>query len=168
MVTYMRTHQVSDGLDIDAVPAPRVTRSLLAAVALTLFMTGCATRQPDAHLAAFKTQLTGMNQVPPVGTSATGIAYAVLDKNTFLLRWKLSFTGLSGPATGANFHGPAVIGANANSTITLKAPVKSPLEGQATLTSAQAADLLADKWYLSIKTSSHPGGEIRGQMILKE
>jgi hypothetical protein len=153
---------------MEAVSAPPVSGSLLTAIVLALSMTSCATRQPDAHLAAFSTQLTGMNQVPAVGTSATGVAYAVLDKNTFLLRWKLSFTGLSGPATGGNFHGPAVIGANANSTITLKAPVKSPLEGQATLTSAQAADLLANKWYLSIKTSAHPQGEIRGQMILKE
>jgi hypothetical protein len=168
MATYMRTHQVSDGLDIEAVPAPRVTRSLLTAVALALAMTSCATRQPDAHLAAFKTQLTGMNQVPAVGTSATGIAYAVLNKNTLLFRWKLSFTGLSGPALGANFHGPAVIGANANSTIALQAPVKSPLEGQATLTPAQATDLLSGKWYLSIKTSAHPRGEIRGQMMLQE
>lgn len=155
-------------MNIDTAPARRETRSLLAAVALVLSMTGCATWQPDAHLAAFKTQLTGMNQVPAVGTSATGIAYAVLDKKTLLFRWKLSFTGLSGPALGANFHGPAVIGANANSMITLQAPVKSPLEGQATLTPAQATDLLSGKWYLSIKTSAHPRGEIRGQMILQE
>lgn len=155
-------------MNIDTAPARRATHSLLAAVALALSMTGCATRKPDAHLAAFSTQLTGMNQVPTVGTSATGIAYAVLDKNTFLFRWKLSFTGLSGPATGANFHGPAVIGTNANSTIALKTPVKSPADGQATLTPAQAADLLAGKWYLSVKTSAHPRGEIRGQMVLQE
>jgi hypothetical protein len=168
MATFIHSHQFSGGLDMDAVSEPLVTRSLLAAVALALSMTGCATRQPDAHLAAFSTQLTGMNQVPAVGTSATGIAYGMLDKNTLLFRWKLSFTGLSGPATGAHFHGPAVIGTNANSTISLKTPVKSPLEGQATLTPAQATDLLTGKWYLSIKTSAHPRGEIRGQMILQE
>jgi CHRD domain len=152
----------------DAAPARRATCSLLFAAALALSMTGCATRHPDAHLEAFKSQLTGMNQVPPVGTSATGIAYGMLDKNTLLFRWKLSFTGLSGPAIGANFHGPAGIGSNATSTISLKTPVKSPLEGQATLTQMQAADLLAGKWYLSVKTSTHPQGEIRGQMILQE
>ncbi|MDO9197071.1 CHRD domain-containing protein, partial [Rhodoferax sp.] len=46
--------------------------------------------------------------------------------------------------------------------------VKSPLAGQATLTPAQAADLLAGKWYASIHTPAHPAGEIRGQMILRE
>jgi hypothetical protein len=109
-----------------------------------------------------------MNQVPPAGSLATGTAYAVLNKNTLLLRWKLSYTGLSGPATAGNFHGPAVIGANASSTLSLKAPIKSTLEGQATLTQVQAAELLAGKWYLSIKTALHPPGEIRGQMILQE
>jgi hypothetical protein len=154
-------------LNFETAPARRrATYSLLAA--LVLGMTGCATRQPDAHLAAFKSQLTGMNQVPAVGTSATGVAYAVLDKNTLLFRWKLSFTGLSGPAAGANFHGPALVGINANSTIALRTPIKSPVEGQATLTSAQATDLLAGKWYLNVKTSTHPRGEIRGQMILQE
>jgi hypothetical protein len=124
--------------------------------------------KPDAHLAAFSTRLTGMNQVPPANSLATGTAYAVLNKNTLLLRWKLSYTGLSGPATAGNFHGPAAIGANANSTLALKSPIKSPLEGQATLTPVQATELLAGKWYLSIKTSAYPRGEIRGQMILQE
>jgi hypothetical protein len=67
-----------------------------------------------------------------------------------------------------NFHGPAAIGANANSTLALKDPIKSPLEGQATLTPAPATELLAGKWYLFIKTAAHPSGEIRRQMILQE
>lgn len=145
-----------------------MTRSLLTVIALVMSLAGCATLKPDAHLAAFSTQLTGMNQVPAVSTSATGIAYAVLDKNTLLLRWKLTFSGLSGPTIGAHFHGPALIGSNANSVIALKTPVKTPLDGQATLTPAQAANLLAGKWYLSVETSAHPQGEIRGQMILQE
>jgi hypothetical protein len=131
-------------------------------------MAGCSVLPPDAHLAAFSTQLTGLNHVPPVATQATGRVDAVLNKNTRLLRWKISFRSLSGPATAGHFHGPAVIGANANAALPFKGPVKSPLEGQATLTPAQAADLLAGKWYVSIHTDAHPAGEIRGQMILRE
>jgi hypothetical protein len=55
-------------VNTDAAPARRATCSLLFAAALALSMTGCATRHPDAHLEAFKSQLTGMNQVPPVGS----------------------------------------------------------------------------------------------------
>lgn len=143
-------------------------RSVLATTAMVFAMAGCSVLQPDAHLAAFSTQMTGMNEMPPVATPATGRVDAVLDKNTRLFRWKLSFKGLSGPATAGHFHGPALIGANANIALPFKGPVKSPLEGQATLTPAQAADLLTGKWYVNIHTAAHPGGEIRGQMILRE
>ena len=143
-------------------------RTVLGTTALAFALAGCSTLQPDAHLAAFSTQMTGMNQVPPVHTVATGRVDALLDKNTRLFRWKLSFTSLNGPATAGHFHGPAAIGANAPVTLPFKSPIKSPLEGQATLNPAQAADLLAGKWYANIHTAAHPGGEIRGQLILRE
>jgi hypothetical protein len=40
----------------------------------------------------------------------------------------------------------------------------SPAEGSATLTDAQASDLLAGKLYVNIHTAANPGGEIRGQV----
>ena len=144
-----------------------VARSALAAMAIGLTMGGCSTLQPDAHLAAFSTQLTGMNEVPPVATPATGRADAVLDKKTNLLRWKVSFTGMVGAVTAAHFHGPAAVGANAGVAVPIPGPIKSPLEGSATLTAVQTADLLAGKWYVNIHSVAHPGGEIRGQLILR-
>ena len=43
-------------------------------------------------------------------------------------------------------------------------PTSSPVEGSATLTDAQAADLMAGKYYINIHTAANPGGEIRGQV----
>ncbi len=40
----------------------------------------------------------------------------------------------------------------------------SPVSGQATLTDAHAADLLAGRWYINLHTAANPGGEIRGQV----
>lgn len=149
-------------------PIHLAARTVLAATALLFALAGCSVLRPNAHLAAFSTQMTGSNQVPRVATAATGRADAVLNKETGLLRWKLSFTGLSGPATAGHFHGPAAIGTTGNIALAFKGAVKSPLEGRATLTAAQAADLLAGKWYVNIHTAAHPGGEIRGQLILRE
>lgn len=143
-------------------------RTALAVMAAGLVMGGCSMLQPEAHLAAFSTQMTGANEVPRVSTNATGRVDAVLDKKTNLLRWKLSYTGLSGPARAGHFHGPAAIGANAGVAVSFGSSVTSPMEGQVTLTPAQAADLLAGKWYANIHTAANPAGEIRGQMILRE
>ena len=138
-------------------------------VGAALAMAGCSTLQPDAHLAAFSTQMTGLNQVPPVATQGSGQLAAVLNKNTRLFRWKLlSLSGLSGPATAAHFHGPAAIGTNATVALPLISPIMSPSEGQATLTPAQVIELLDGKWYANIHTAAHPAGEIRGQLILRE
>lgn len=147
-------------------PVSRLFLSLVPAALLVV--TGCSTLQPDAHLAAFSTQMTSMNEVPSVNTPATGRIAALLDKNTRLFRWKVNFSGLSGAPTAAHFHGPAAIGANSGVTLAFKNPVQSPDEGRATLTPAQMADLLAGKWYANIHTAAHPAGEIRGQLILRE
>jgi CHRD domain len=143
-------------------------RGVLSTTAVALVLAGCAVVPPDAHMAAFSTQMTGTNQVPSVKTAGTGKLVAVYDRNTSLFRWKLSFSGLKGAPTAGHFHGPAAIGANAPATLPFTGPVKSPMEGRATLTEAQAADLLAGKWYVSIDTTAHPRGEIRGQIILRE
>ena len=145
----------------------RATFSLLTATAAAVLITGCSVLRPDAELEAFSTQMTGLNEVPRVASAASGHVYAVLNKDSRLLRWKLMFSGLSGPATAGHFHGPAAVGANAGVVLAFKGPVTSPMEGQATLTPAQAADLLAGKWYVNLHSAAHPGGEIRGQMILR-
>jgi hypothetical protein len=140
----------------------------LVASAMVSVLTGCSVLQTNPELAAFSAQMTGANQVPPVATAASGRLYAVLNKESYLLRWKLTYSGLKGAATVIDFHGPALIGANASSVLAFKGLLKSPAQGQATLSPAQAADLLTGKWYANIHTAARPNGEIRGQMILQE
>jgi hypothetical protein len=133
-----------------------------------LLLTACVL-QTDAHLAAFNAQMTGMNEVPPVKTVAGGKLFAVLDRNTLVLRWKLTYSGLSGAVTGGHFHGPATIGSRADAVLALGKALQRPMtEASAVLTPQQATELLAGKWYISIQTAAHPTGEIRGQLILRE
>ena len=107
---------------------------------------------------------SGASEVPSVMTDATGIVEASLGSGTNVLTWKITYSGLSGPATGAHFHGPAMAGQNAGVVVPISAPLASPISGSATLTPAQAADLSAGRWYVNLHTAAHPNGEARGQM----
>lgn len=127
-------------------------------------LAACSHAQPDAHLMAFSTALSGDQEVPPATTLGRGQLDAVLDRTTGQLRWKLDFANLTGPVTAAHFHGPAQPGANAAVVLPLPSPLTSPAEGSAMLTQAQAAELMAGRWYVNLHTAAFPGGEIRGQL----
>jgi hypothetical protein len=117
-----------------------------------------------AETIALKADLKGANEVPPNTSPASGKAEATFDTDTKLLTWTVTYTDLTGPALGAHFHGPSDAGKNAGIVLPFKT-VQSPIQGTATLTENQAADLLAGKWYANIHTAANPGGELRGQMM---
>ena len=142
-------------------------RAALAATAAVVLVAGCAMSPGASKEVNFMTQLRPANEVPPAASNATGQVNAVLTKDTNVLRWQLTYSGLSGPATAGHFHGPAMAGANAGVAVPFTGVVTSPMSGQATLTAAQVADLLDGKWYANIHTAQFPGGEIRGQLTLR-
>ncbi|WHZ11645.1 MAG: CHRD domain containing protein [Burkholderiaceae bacterium] len=144
-----------------------VPRNMLIVATAAMLVAGCAAIRPNANLVAFSTTMTGANEVPPVATNATGEVDAVLNKDTLLLRWKLFCQSLSSAPTMAHFHGPAAVGQNARVVLPFKRPITCPMEGRATLTPEQARELIAGKWYANVHTTDHPGGEIRGQMIVR-
>ena len=140
-----------------------IALTLVAAAAIT----GCGMMNQPSHMVALTTQLRAANEVPPNGSQGSGSVDAVLNKDTNMLRWKINYTGLSGPATAGHFHGPAAVGANAGVVLPWPGAMSTPAEGSAMLTAAQAADLMAGRWYANIHTAANPGGEVRGQMTVR-
>ena len=117
----------------------------------------------SAETVNLKADLSGASEVPPNQSPAKGAVTATFDASSKVLTWKGSYSGLSGEPTAAHFHGPADPGKNAGVALVIK-PFASPFEGTATLTDAQATDLLAGRWYVNIHTVANPGGELRGQL----
>jgi hypothetical protein len=111
-----------------------------------------------------KATLDGKAEAPPNASAGTGTADIDYDPATKKLSWKLTYSGLSGAATAAHFHGPAEAGKNGGVAVAIPNATSSPAEGSATLTDAQAADLTAGKYYVNVHTAANPGGEIRGQV----
>ena len=137
-----------------------------ALLVATFTMAGCSMMPTNANTTKFGATLTGAAEVPPTTSTGTGTLEASLNKDTSVLTWKISYSGLTGPATAAHFHGPAMAGANAGVVLPF-ASATSPIEGTATLTAAQVADLTAGKWYANVHTAANKGGEIRGQVMVK-
>jgi hypothetical protein len=116
----------------------------------------------------FKADMNGASEVPPTTTSGKGTVTATYDPATKVLTWEGNFSGLSGPATAAHFHGPAEVGKNAAPAVWISEKgqnLASPFKGTATLTDAQAADLEKGLWYANVHTEANKGGEIRGQIV---
>lgn len=74
------------------------------------------------------------------------------------------YSGLSGPATAAYFHGPAQAGKTPGVAVAIPNAITSPAEGSATFTKAQATDLMGGKYYVNVHTAANPNGKIRGQV----
>jgi hypothetical protein len=145
-----------DGASLRGAPM----RAYLVFAALAAFSVSPAL----AETLHFKATLTGPAETPPTDSKGTGTVDATYDDATKTLGWTINYSGLTGPALAAHFHGPAAAGTAAPIEVPLTGSLDSPIKGSATLTDAQAKDLTAGMMYFNIHTAEHKPGEIRGQM----
>jgi hypothetical protein len=116
-----------------------------------------------AETIKYKADLTSANEVPPNDSGAKGTIEATYDSDAGTLSWSGNYSGLSGPAVAAHFHGPAAAGANAPPLVPVDAS-KSPFEGSAKITADQAKEFADGVVYFNIHTAKNKGGETRGQL----
>jgi hypothetical protein len=146
----------------------RVSKGFTAALLLVGAMIVASCTSTSSNVVAMGATLNAASEVPPNTSTGTGNATVSLDKATKTLSWTVSYSGLTGDATAAHFHGPAAPGANAGVVVPIGAgSVPNPAVGSKVLTDDQIADLTAGKWYVNIHTEANPGGEIRGQVVAK-
>src|SRR5471030_2149888 len=111
---------------------------LLGAVALA----GCDSMSSAPKPMNFTAMLTTASEVPPKASTGKGDAAVSLDKATKTLSWKVNYSGLTGDATAAHFHGPADPVTNAGVVIPIATgSVPNPAVGTKVLTDAQIAEL---------------------------
>jgi hypothetical protein len=149
------------------VPAIMFRPSIAALAAAVLVATGTWS---FAATVSFRAELSGAREVPPTQSKGTGSLKATLDTASNSLTWTGSYSGLSGPVTGAHFHGPvSYVGLtseqNAPIQVGTSGSLASPFKGSTTITGAQAKDLMDGRWYFNIHTPANKDGEIRGPIV---
>jgi hypothetical protein len=121
-----------------------------------------STRQvATGKLTAF---LTVNQELPaPKGARGSGTFTATFSGNT--IKFRLTYKGLTGPATAAHIHAALAGKANPTPAVSLCGPCKNGQTGTVTASSAAVMKkILGGATYVNIHTAKNPGGEIRGQI----
>jgi hypothetical protein len=135
------------------------------AAAVSIIALGLGVATASAETMSYKAELSASAETPPNTSAGKGTLGAQYDTATKKLTWTVTYSGLTGAATMAHFHGPADAGAAAPVMVPIKGEVTSPINGDAVLTDDQAKALMDGKMYFNIHTAANKGGEIRGQVV---
>lgn len=117
-----------------------------------------------SSIVTFDVTLTEAQEVPKpkqAKAAAVGTFNGTLIGSS--LTWSLTFSGLTGAASGAHIH----LGASKNNgtvLVPLCVPCASGASGTVTLNADQLQALLTGKVYVNVHTAINPRGEIRGQL----
>ena len=133
-------------------------------MAASFTITSCNNDEgPAADIVAFTdVSLSSAQEVPLGSSTATGSLNMEYDKNSNLLEYTITYSGLT--PTSMHFH-KGLVGVAGGVEQEVSGPYSSGMTGTITLTADQETDLLANNWYLNVHTATNPGGELRGQVV---
>ena len=134
--------------------------------------TGSTMPAPAANNVMSKTGLTlsASNEVPANASTATGTADVKYDKDSKMLTYTVSYSGLTDKPTMAHIHGTAAKGVNAGVQQDLTGVLVKETKGSFTDSvkvdgsKIKEDSLLSGFYYINIHTPKNPGGEIRAQI----
>jgi opacity protein-like surface antigen len=139
-------------------------KKLVALIAVVAVAASAAAALAATHSTVWTAALTSGQEIPKQtvkDTAAHGKFKGTLTGST--LKWKLTFSKLTGPATAAHIHMGAM-GKSGNVVIPLCGPCKSGMTGTATVTAAIKTAFKKHQLYVNVHTDKNPAGEIRGQL----
>jgi len=140
-------------------------RTSVSVVFAGVLLAGCGAMRPSQSTEIWEATMSGGEEVPPKTTSGSGMAEVQYNRNTGMLHYKITYSGLSGPVTAAHIHGPAAPGANAGVLVPFTGALNvSPFQGEMAITPEQLAQISSGQTYVNLHTAQNPGGEIRGQL----
>jgi hypothetical protein len=142
---------------------------LFSLLAVTMLTFSCKKDEvvvnPDI-IYAVSTTLSGANEAPtPVVSSATGGVTGTYNKTTKTLNVTVNYAGIA--PTAWHIHKGAA-GTAGGVVFNFGTDFKTPFSSiPLVLTEAQETDLLTGLYYVNIHSVKNPGGEIRGNLIVR-
>ena len=121
---------------------------------------------------AFGAELSGENEVPPVASDGSGYGYFTLSADMTALYFRVKVSDLDDITLSHIHEAPAGSNGGVEFPLFTGGPPPfdedNPVSGTLNPTLIQVAALLAGDFYVNVHTTTHPGGEIRGQIGLAD
>ncbi len=141
-------------------------RHSIALAAAAVVVLGAASARADT---GFSVTLDPLQEVPPNPLSyGHGSGTIIVNNAQTQATINIFFADLTTPRNASHIHGPAPVGVNAGVLVALPGPAATfgTLSGVVAVTPTIVGHMLAGNTYVNIHTSTYPGGEIRGQVML--
>jgi hypothetical protein len=144
-----------------------ITRLFIGIAALSLLVFSGASNSKEAKAAdfVFETQMFGTNQVPPVQTVGWGFFRFFLNEDRSAADVTIDLKGLAGAVVLSSDIHRGAPGTNGPVVKHLADGGYIVTSAHVTFTQAEIEEMAAGNWYISMKTTNYPDGELRGQIL---
>lgn len=146
----------------------RLLLVVLATVLAVLAFTSLAIGRTNASYTLSAVMNAGQEVPHPKGAMAGASGRFTGTLSNGILKWRLTFAHLTGPATAAHIH-VGVKGKSGAVLVPLCGPCKSGASGTVKLANPAALSITSKpgSTYVNVHTAKNPAGEIRGQLTVQ-